>query len=252
MELALQASQDPQAQPWARCGCATCWLAGRTDTMRCPWSGPRSWKRSHWAAAHLTAAPACQPSAEDNQYSFHPAAVSLKERSFHGLSPGASCPGLSVLKGSTDFLGNTEQVNMTNKCDPNMCLPVFLHRRKTCLTFTIKTPFRKLFRKEIIIYWTINVNPQASWAGEGRQGWCPSTVQRRLAHNRTALLPGVASSPLGIRASATHIASHPAPITSNTKPSGPWAAEPTSCGGRCSPTTQQGPLHLPMATSHTS
>lgn len=86
-----------------------------------------------------------------------------------------------------------------------------------------KDAIQKALRREMLVHWTINVNPRAPWAGEGRQGWCPSTAQRRLAHNRTALPPGMGSYPPGNHASTTHVASRPAPITSNAKPSEPWA-----------------------------
>lgn len=160
-------------------------------------------------------------STEDDQCSFHPAAVSLKEYSFHGLSPGASCPEIPILKGTLDFLGNAEQVNMMNKREPNTCWPVFLPRRKTCLTFTIKMPFQKLSEKRsssIELLMSILKHP-----GLARGGREDVPAQYRGDLPITGQLFCLAWTATCWEASTTHGASHPASITSNTKPSEPWA-----------------------------
>lgn len=72
--------------------------------------------------------------------------LSLEEWPFHGLPPGATCPQLSMLKGSMDFPAMVNSWIWWTSEIPER-LSVFLPRRKSCLAFAITMPFRKLPEK---------------------------------------------------------------------------------------------------------
>lgn len=73
---------------------------------------------------------------------------------------------------------------MMNKCDLNVCLPVFPPRRKTRLTFAIKMPFKELSEKQfpsIEVLTPVLGHP-------GLAGMLPPHCTEMTSTSRTALL----------------------------------------------------------------
>lgn len=80
--------------------------------------------------------------------------LSLEEWPFHRLPPGATCPQLSMLKGSTDFPATVNSWIWWTSEIPYVCV---FSQKEILPGICHDDAIQKAPRKVIIIHWTINV-----------------------------------------------------------------------------------------------